>query len=147
MIWTTKNFSMFTITLTWKRKLKKEAQNKAVDPFPQIVHSTDIYWGSSYTWRATFHSRLLSNSYEHVRSEENGSKSFEKYLSIFFFFFKYTLIFLLGFIVNHSRKGKLFFEFFFSSDVIKKAKVFIFLKLALNVLLNFYWNNVWYSSV
>lgn len=45
------------------------------------------------------------------------------------------LIFLLGFVVNHRDEN--FFELLFSSDVIMKAKVFIFLKIALNVLLNF----------
>lgn len=45
------------------------------------------------------------------------------------------LIFLLGFVVNHRDEN--FFELLFSSDVIMKAKVFIFFKIALNVLLNF----------
>ena len=46
------------------------------------------------------------------------------------FFKLYSLIFLPGF-VNHGRRQKLFFELFSSSDIIMKAEVFVFLKIAL----------------
>lgn len=63
-------------------------------------------------------------------------KSFRKHCV--YVFFKIILSYFLPGFVNHSRRQKLFFELFSSSDIIMKAEVFVFLKIALKcTLLNF----------
>lgn len=64
-------------------------------------------------------------------SVKRPGKSPSESTCVYVFFFKLcSLIFLPGF-VNHGRRQKLFFELFSSSDIIMKAEVFVFLKIAL----------------
>lgn len=64
-------------------------------------------------------------------SVKRTGKSPSESTCVYVFFLKlYSLIFLPGF-VNHGRRQKLFFELFSSSDIIMKAEVFVFLKIAL----------------
>lgn len=69
--------------------------------------------------------------YEYVFSEENRKKSFRKYLCVcVFFFFKYALLFFyLVLLITAGDEN--YSELFSSSDIIMKAEVFVFLKIAL----------------